>query len=213
MSLNVRKTDLTTDEITLLKSLSTPMKVQDYLDTLAINHEKKGETCMSPRRVIQSQKAHCIEGAMLAAVAFWMQGEKPLLMDLKSMRGDYDHVIVPFRQGGRWGAISKTNHVALRWRDPIYVSIRELAASYFHEYFLDSGVKTLRSYSGVFSLAQFGTEWITTESNLWNIASALDHAPHFLLYPEENRKYIRNADLIERDAGKIIEWHKKDAGT
>ena len=206
-------TDLTREELLFLRALSTPQKIQDYLDELPINFEKHGETCMSPRRVLREHKAHCIEGAMLAAVALWLQGEKPLLLDLKT-KGDDDHVVTLYKRNGCWGAISKTNHATLRFRDPIYRTVRELAASYFHEYFLDSnGIKVLRSHSGPFSLIRYGTDWITTEEDLWNIAADIDSVRHYSLIPKANRTLIRKADAMERKAGKLIEWTKKDKGT
>jgi hypothetical protein len=204
---------LSSDELAVLYSLSTPEKIQDYLDTLPINFEKRRETCMSPRQVLNTGKAHCIEGAMIAAVALWLRGEKPLLLDLKTIRGDDDHVVALYKRNGRWGAISKTNHATLRFRDPIYKSVRELAASYFHEYFLDSnGQKTLRSHSGAFNLAKFGKKWITSEEDLWEIAAAIDTVPHFALFPKGSERYIRTADSMERKAGVLTEWKRSDKG-
>ncbi len=205
---------LSPEELEVVRALSTPLKIQDYLDTLPINHEKRGDTCMSPRLVLRKQKAHCIEGAMLAAVALWLRGEKPLLLDLKTLRGDDDHVVALYKRGGCWGAISKTNHATLRFRDPIYKSVRELAASYFHEYFLDStGVKTLRSHSGPFSLKAYGMKWITSEEDLWDIAYALDVSPHYPLFPKGNEQYIRLADSMERKAGILTEWKESNPKT
>ncbi|MFA6297108.1 MAG: hypothetical protein WC629_00940 [Candidatus Paceibacterota bacterium] len=193
-----------------LKKLSTPQKIQDFLDTLPFNFEKGGDTYMSPKRVLKENKAHCIEGAMLAATALWMHGEQPLLLDLKAHPGDMDHVVALYKQNGYWGAISKTNHAVLRFRDPIYKTVRELALSYFHEYFLNTtGKKTLRGYSKPLNLKKFGKEWITTEKDLWIIADALDNTKHFPFIPEKNKKSIRNAVKIEREAGSIIEWPEK----
>jgi hypothetical protein len=202
---------LTKDELVTLRKLNTPIKIQDYLDSLPINFEKGGETCMSPRRVLREKKAHCIEGAMLAAAALMFAGEKPLLLDLKTLPSDDEHVVALYKRNGRWGAISKTNHATVRFRDPIYKTIRELAASYFHEYFLNStGVKTLRSYSGPINMNRFGTAWITAEEDLWDIANGLDDVPHFVLFPAENTKYLRKADAMERKAGNLKEWKKTD---
>ena len=193
-----------------LKKLSTPKKIQDFLDSIPFNFEEKGDTYMSPKRVLKEGRAHCIEGAMLAAAALWLHGEKPLLLDLKAYPGDMDHVVALFKQNGYWGAISKTNHAVLRFRDPIYKTIRELVFSYFHEYFLNTtGKKTLRGYSKPLSLKRFGTKWITADEDLWIIADALDEAPHFPFIPEKNQKMIRLATKVERKAGSIIEWKKK----
>ncbi|MEK7065905.1 MAG: hypothetical protein AAB938_00970, partial [Patescibacteria group bacterium] len=151
-----------------LKRLSTPHKIQDFLDTLPINFEKSGDTCLSPRAVLREKKAHCIEGALLAATALWIAGKRPLLLDFKTTPEDEDHVVALFKENGYWGALSKTNHAVLRFRDPIYRTVRELALSYFHEYFMvETGKKTLKSFSRPFSLKRFGTKWITSEKNLW----------------------------------------------
>ncbi len=165
---------------------------------------------MSPRRVLKARRAHCLEGAMLAACALWFQGEKPLLLDLKTHKKDQEHVVALFKKNGYWGAISKTNHAVLRYRDPIYESVRELALSYFHEYFLNSnGQKTLESYSTPFDLSSLGDTWVTEESDLWHISKRLDRIRHFPIVPKKNKRYLRAASHVEREAGKITEWKKK----
>ena len=113
----------------VFKKLSTPQKIQDYLDHLPINFELVGETLYSPRRVLQENKAHCVEGALFAAAALCYHGQPPLLLDIQTTADDYDHVLALFKEEGRWGAISKTNHTILRWRDPVYKNPRELAMS------------------------------------------------------------------------------------
>jgi hypothetical protein len=202
--------NLTVQELKVLKKLNTPIKIQDYLDSLRINFEKHGETNMSPRRVLREKKAHCMEGALLAATALWLQGHEPLLLDLQAMPYDNDHVVALYKINGLWGAISKTNHSTIRFRDPVYRTVRELALSYFHEYFLNkNGKKVLHSYSRPFNLKKFGTDWITSEEELWYLSDALDHAPHIKLYSDKNKKYIRPADRMERKAGTLIEWEKR----
>src|SRR3989344_982460 len=129
----------TQKEKTLMQKLNTPAKVQDFLNGLKFNFEKNGETLKSPLFTMRARRAHCFEGALFGAYALSLHGFTPYLMHLKAIRGDYDHVIVPFKLGGFWGALSKTNHAVLRYREPIYKNIRELAMSYFHEYFLNNG--------------------------------------------------------------------------
>lgn len=179
-----------------------------------MNHEKNGETYLSPRLALRRRKMHCLEGALFAATALWLRGEKPLLFDLKC-DGDDDHVVVLYRRNGYWGAISKTNHAVLRFRDPIHKTFRELAVSYFHEYFLNSnGKKVLVSYSAKpFDLRRLGDKWITTDEDLYPIALAIDSAPHKRVYPLKNKKFIRPADKMERRAGRIIEWKKLNPRT
>lgn len=205
---------LTKKELAVLKRLNTPQKIQDFLDTLPINFEKGGDTCLSPRAVLREKKAHCIEGALLAATALWIAGERPLLLDFKTPPEDEDHVVALYKQNGYWGAISKTNHAVLKWRDPIYKTVRELVLSYFHEYFMtDTGKKTLTSYSRPFSLKRFGTKWITSEKNLWYIASALDRSPHTKIVPKKNTRVIRPISKIERASFTLTEWTKKNPRT
>src|SRR3989344_8157903 len=119
----------TKKEKSLLKKLNTPAKVQDFLNTLKFNFEKGGPTCMSPLVTLRARRAHCLEGAMLGAYILSFQGFPPLLMHLKTTRHDYEHVIAPFKVDGLWGALSKTNHAVLRYREPVYKNIRELAMS------------------------------------------------------------------------------------
>ncbi len=169
---------------------------------------------MSPRRALREKKAHCMEGAMLACTALMLQGEKPLIMSLKVAKGDFYHAVVLFKQNGYWGAISKTNHAVLRYRDPIYKNSREIALSYFHEYFLTSnGKKTLRGYSKPVNLEKFGTSWVTSENDLWNITETIYDMPHIDIIPKGSEKYIRDAEPLERRAASIMQWQKNDKRT
>jgi hypothetical protein len=145
---------LTAAEGRILASLRTPQRMQEFLTALPANFEPDGDCLRSVRGVLRHREAHCLEAAFVAACALWLQGEPPLVMDLTSTREDADHVVTLFRRDGCWGAISKSNHVWLRWRDPVYRSLRELAMSYFHEYF-NKGRKTLRTYSVSIDLRRF----------------------------------------------------------
>ncbi len=205
---------LSAAEYRTLKKLNTPIKIQDFLDTFPINWEKNGETYMSPQRVLREKKMHCLEGALLAAAALWIGGEPPLVLDFQN-KGDDDHVIALYKRNGHWGAISKTNHVTLRYRDPVYKTIRELAMSYFHEYWrVKDGKKTFVAYSArPFNLKQFGTTWITASEELQHIVDAIDEAPHEPVCPKKNFRWLRYADKMEMRAGKLIEWKKSDRRT
>ena len=135
---------LTTEEGRILRGLRTPQQIQAFIVDLHANFEEEGDTLRSVQGVLKHRKAHCIEAAFVAACALWLNGDPPLLLDLTATKEDADHVIAVFRRGGHWGAISKSNHVWLRWRDPVYRSPRELAMSYFHEY-TNRQRKSLRS--------------------------------------------------------------------
>lgn len=193
-------------EFSIFKRLTSPGKVQDFIDAIPMNFEKKGETCCSPLMALRHNEAHCLEGALLAASIFWCHNQRPLLLDLVSAENDHDHVVALFRAGGRWGAVSKTNHAMLRYRDPVYKSVRELAMSYFNEYFIDSGEKTMKSYSAPFNLARFGQDWLVSEKNLWEIGAALDDSRHYEILEKGMSKKLRPADAIEVKANKIKQW-------
>ncbi len=192
-------------EFAVLKRLSTPQRIQDFLNKMSPNFEIDGQTCLSVQEVLRQRRAHCIEGAMLAACALWVHGEPPLLLDLRAER-DYDHVVALFRRNGCWGAISKTNPALLRWRDPVYRSLRELAMSYLHEYANKRSQKTLRSYAGPFDLRRFDPEiWITNGENCWDVGATLDDLRHRPLLTKKQARELRLRDTVERKAGALTE--------
>lgn len=194
-------------ELRVLRRLSTPKKIQDFLNEIPINHEKRVETCTSPVVTLRRNAAHCMEGALVAALAIWMHGGKPLILDLKTATGDVDHLVALFRMHGRWGGITKTNHAVLRYREPVYRDVREIAMSYFHEYFLHNGRKTLRSYSTrPFDLRKWPGNWISSEEDLWDLSWAIDSAPHTAILNRAQIAGLRKADEIERRAGRLVEW-------
>ncbi len=203
------KAHLSPSERKIFQKLSTPQKIQDYLDTIPINYEHGGETYMSPRRMIKAKTAHCFEAAVFAAAAFAYHGEKPLLMDLRTAAAYEDHVITLFQVNGLWGAISKTNHVILRYRDAVYRSPRELAMSYFHEYIELNARKSLREYSNPIDLTRLAPErWLTADEDLHWLVEALDSARHFPIAPKKNLKTLRKASKIEMKALDLEEWKK-----
>lgn len=199
----------TKHEFTKLKKLNSPTKIQDFLESLSFNHEKDTETCMSPKIVLKENKAHCLEGALFACVALWLNKEDPLLVNLKVKKGDDDHVVVLYRRNKLWGAISKTNHNVLRFRDPIYKNVRELAMSYFHEYFLlSNGEKTMLGYTKPINLKKFGKKWVTSEKNLWKIAEIIFDTPIIEVVPKESKKFLRKATKVEIESARIEEYKK-----
>lgn len=201
----------TQQELSLFRKLKTPAKIQDYLNSISFNFEKGGETCLSPRFVIKDKKAHCVEGAIFAACVLEFHGYKPTIMDLRSTERpyDFDHVVAVFKKDGFFGAISKTNHAVLRYREPVYKNMRELVMSYFHEYFLDSGKKTLREYSNLLDLNKFNKlNWRTTDENLFEIPEYLDDIKHYKILTQKQVKNLRLADGVEIEAGKVVEYKK-----
>jgi len=197
-------------EVKIFRSLNNPKKIQDFLEKLKINFEPDGDTCMSPRMVLRTKKAHCIEAALLAAVALRFNRCSPLLVDLTTVDRDYDHVLAVFKKNNKWGAITKTNHAVLRYRDPVYKSIRELVMSYFNEYFLDDGKKTLRSYTLPVNLSRFDKfGWMTSEEDVWYIPEYLAEEKHFSILTKNEILGLRKADPIEIETSEVVEWKRK----
>ncbi|MEN9558152.1 MAG: hypothetical protein RL141_521 [Candidatus Parcubacteria bacterium] len=199
--------DLTPKEQRILRQLSTPGKVQDFLYRIPYNFEPNGDTCRSPRVVLRERTAHCIEGAMLAALAFRLHGRAPLIVDLEGTPQDCDHVIAVFQEKGKWGAVSSTNHSVLRFRDPVYATIRELVMSYFHEYTDHQGRKTLRAYSRPINLSRFDhIGWMTRESDVWEVPEYLVEIGHTRILTPTQARSLRRQEPIERKAGEMVQW-------
>jgi hypothetical protein len=187
---------LTRAETALLHRLSTPDKVQRYLDGLVYNVEQGGDTVRSPRRVMRDRTAHCAEGAFLAAAAFRVNGRPPLLVDLESENDD-DHVLAVYRDRGLWGSVATSKFSGLRFRAPVYRTVRELVMSYFEDYFNWDGERTLRAYSRPLSLAQFDRiGWMTAEEDLWPVIDWLTAAHHTPLLA--GRAAIRKLPRVDK---------------
>jgi hypothetical protein len=204
---------LTAGEARILGALRSPWHVQQFVVGLPANFEPNGDTLRSVRGVLRHRTAHCIEAAFVAACALWLHGEPPLVMDLTA-RGDSDHVVTLFRRDGCWGAISKSNHVWLRWRDPVYRSLRELAMSYFHEYFNKDRRTTLRTYSAAIDLRRFPPDtWITSEQDCWDVGAALDDARHYRLITPAQVRWLMPRDAIEMRADDLVQYESHDRKT
>src|SRR3989344_4690534 len=214
--LSLSASGLTAAQYQRLSTLSTPIEIQDFLDALPMNWEKSGDTHHSPASALAARKAHCIEGALIAATALWIAGERPYIMDLwaNEKRDGEDHLVALYQRGKYWGAISKTNHASIRFRDPVYRTPRELALSYFHEWFLNTtGEKTLEAYTRPYDLSKLGAGWIAARDDLWYLDDVVNALPHYPLMPRGHERYVRKADAMERRAGRLIEWKKSDPRT
>lgn len=168
----------TDEELDILGNFKNPWAVQVWLDSIDYN---PSYDCRSPRWVMKKKSAHCFEGALFAAAALRHIGFKPLIVDMQAENDD-DHVIAVFRKRERWGAVAKSNFTTLRFREPVYRSLRELVMSYFDFYFNTDGFKSLRSYSLPLDLSQFDLwNWHTTPEDLQYIGYKLDAIRHFPL--------------------------------
>jgi hypothetical protein len=179
----------TRGELRALRALRTPAGIQKALEAMPYHH---ASTAWSPRRVLREGTSHCLEGAVFAAAALRVLGFPPLLLDLEAVQ-DTDHVIAVYRIEGRWGAIAKSNFSGLRYREPVYRSIRELVMSYFEGYVNFRGERTLRAHSRPVNLARFDARgWMTSDGDVWWIAESLVSVPHVrLLTPAMERRLVR----------------------
>lgn len=183
----------TKGELALFKKLNTPIKIQHYLNGLAYDPEPG---TASPRLVMKEKKANCFEGALFAAAALRGIGHPPLLVDMRAVNDD-DHVLAVFRRNGAWGCVAKSNYTVLRFREPVYRTIRELMMSYFDVFYNPIGEKTLREYSRPFDLRRFDkVAWMTTDQDLSDIGDALERARH---YKVMTARQIRNLERADRD--------------
>ncbi len=182
-------------ERAVFRKLDAPAKIQRFLDfDLAYNKEKGGVTCRSPRLALRDRTAHCMEGALFAAAALRMIGHPPLLLDLEAERDD-DHVLAVFRVRGHWGAVAKSNFSGLRFREPVYRTLRELVLSYFEHYYNLRKEKTLRRYSRPVNLRRFDPrKWMTAEADVWYIPEYLCDIAHRPIAPPAVLKRMARVD-------------------
>lgn len=191
-------------ELAVLKKLKTPEEIQRFIDEdVAYNKEKDGETCRSPRRVLRDMTGHCFEGALLAAAALRVNGHPPLMVDLEAVHDD-DHVLTVYRTNGHWGAIAKSNYAGLRFREPVYRTVRELVMSYFEHYYNLKGEKTLRRYSRPLNLGRFDyLGWMTAEEDLWEVNDFFLNWPHYSILTPPMERYLCRMDRRLYEAGKV----------
>ncbi|MCJ7588073.1 MAG: hypothetical protein MUQ00_09270 [Candidatus Aminicenantes bacterium] len=186
----------TRQEERLLERLSDPYRIQAFLDRIPYD-DKPG--IRSPRWVIRERKAHCFEGALFAAAALRRLGHRPLVVDMYAVNDD-DHDIAVFRSNGYWGAVAKSNFVTLRFREPVYRTLRELVMSYFDFYFNTLGDKSLRSYARPLDLGRFDRRgWMTTDEDIGYIGDELNRMKHRpILAPGQVRALNRVDKLLFR---------------
>jgi hypothetical protein len=190
----------TLDEIDFLKKMSDPEKIQEFLDSIDYNPDYE---CRSPRWVMRKRSAHCFEGALFSAAALEFIGYKPLVVDMKAYNDD-DHVIAVYKLNGHWGSVAKSNFTTLRFREPVYRSLRELIMSYFDFYFNTDGDKSLRSYSRPLDLTIYASRnWTTTDEDLEYIGDKLESMRHYPVVDKIMIQNLKRASEISMKAGML----------
>ena len=199
---------LTEEQRDILRRLDAPEKIQAFLDTCSYVAEY---TNRSPARVIAERMAHCLDGALFAAMALRRLGFPAVVVDIFPEPGlDDDHVLAIFKRNGRFGAVAKSNFVGLRYRDPVYLTLRELIMSYFEMFYNVDGVKTLRSYAPPLNLARFDRlHWEWSDAGVDAIEQALLARRRIPLITSEMAAALPPVDPLTYKAGLLV---ANDAG-
>lgn len=197
---------LTGEELRRYRLMKAPPGVQRFLDEeLRYDLEPDGPRCRSPRLTLADGVAHCMGGALVGAAALRVLGHEPLLLHLRPVRDD-SHALALFRwKDGCWGAVAKSNYAGLRYREPVYRTLRELVMSYFEQYYNTDGERSLRAYSTrPFHLTKFDRmHWMTTDEPLWAVSNALVAAPHTRLLPLGGERRLTRLDERSYRSGQV----------
>jgi hypothetical protein len=176
----------------VLARLTTPARIQAFLDDLTYSPDN---FYRCPLRVLRDRTAHCFDGGMFAAAMLRRLGHLPLILDMLPNKRDDDHLLALFKRDGHWGAIAKSNFSGLRFREPIYRSLRELVMSYFEQYFNLHGEKTLRGYTVPLNLMRFDRHgWLVRDEPLDDIADRLDELRKVWVLPPGMERRLTRAD-------------------
>ena len=106
-------------------------------------------------------------------------GHPPLILELLPNTRDDDHMLAVYRQDGCWGAVAQSNFTGLRYREPVFRSLRELVMSYFEQFYNTDREKTLRGYTLPINLKVLDSrQWMTRDAAMREIAGCLDRAAH-----------------------------------
>ena len=163
---------LTEPERRFISTLTTPAKIQAFLDEIPYSTE---HIYRCPVRVLRERTAHCFDGALFAAATLRRLGYPPLIMEMLPNDQDDDHMLAVYKSRRHWGAIAKSNFVGLRFREPVYRTLRELVMSYFEQFYNVDRARTLRSYTLPLNLKAFDAlDWMTRDDFLEHISRKLD---------------------------------------
>lgn len=175
-----------------MAELNRPSRIQAFLDGFAYSTE---EVYRCPVRVLRERVAHCFDGALFAATALRRIGFPPLLLEILPNDRDDDHMLAIYKSNGHWGAVAKSNFVGLRFREPIYRTLRELVMSYFEQFYNVEREKTMRSYTLPLHLRAFDKwNWMTSDDFLERIVKKVDESRKV---PLINQSMISQLSLVD----------------
>jgi hypothetical protein len=184
--------NLNSAERRILERLTTPNKIQIFLDEIDYSIE---ETNRCPFYVLRDRMANCFDGAVFAAAMLSRLGYPPLILDMLPNGRDDDHVLAVYKRDGHWGAVAKSNFAVLRFREPVYRTVRELVMSYFEQYYNVDREKTLRAYTRPLNLQVFDKyQWMTRNETMKRIEQRLSKMRPVRLL---TRRMINNLSLVD----------------
>jgi hypothetical protein len=163
-------------ERALIRRLSTPDRVQAWLNALPYNQECGGETLRSFRGVVWLGTAHCLEAVLFAATVLGQHGYPPLVLSFESL-DNLDHVIFIYRSHGRWGSVARSRDPGLHGRKPVFRSPRALARSYIDPY-VDYTGRVLAYATADLDRLLGSYDWRWSRGNVWKVEQALIDYPH-----------------------------------
>jgi len=182
-----------------MSGLNSPYKIQGFLDSIPYSAEP---VYRCPLQVLRDRLAHCFDGALFAAAALRRIGYPPLILDMIPNERDDDHLLALFKQQGYWGAVAKSNFVGLRFREPVFRTLRELVLSYFENYYNVEREKTLRGYTIPLNLQVFDKyHWTTSDASLERIAQRTDEIRRFTLLTAKMASALSPVDERTYTAG------------
>lgn len=187
------RADFTAAEWKLIQTHRTPEQVQRYLRSIPYNREPHGATCFSFRRVLSENRAHCLEGALVAAVMLEQHGHPPALVSIES-QDKLDHVLLLFKRNGRWGSVARSRDIGLHGRKPVFRTARDLVMSYFETYIDKTGRITAYGVASLYALGDY--DWRFSARNTWKVERHLQEIPHTVLkmsdarYEKWHRRYL-----------------------
>ena len=191
--------EVSAEERAIVNGLTRPAGIQAFLDSIPYSTD---EFYRCPLRVLRDRTAHCFDGAMFAAAALRRIGYPPLILDMLSNGRDDEHLLALFKDRGCWGAVAKSNFVGLRFREPVYRTIRELVMSYFEQYYNLEREKTLRGYTGPLNLKRFDRlNWMTADEAMELIAQRTEEIRRVMLIGGEMEKRLSLVDERSYQAG------------
>lgn len=191
---------LTPRERKLWQSLSSPRKIQDFLDSVPYT---PGYETRCPLRVLRERSAHCFDGGVFAAAALQRLGHPPRIIYMTAVRDD-DHVMAVYGGAGGWGGVAKSNFSTIRFRDPVFRTLRELVMSYFDGYFNSRGERTLRGYTPLVSLSRFDRlNWMSEDAALEQIGERIDEMESIPILTRSQSRRLTRVDSLWYRAGML----------